>query len=63
MDFSKAQKNEYPIEGIKCTVEQCYYNTCDGGCTASAIEVGGAGSSEKCTDCKTFTKEEHQSKR
>lgn len=58
MDFSKPQKTDYPIEGVKCTVEQCYYNTNDGGCTASAIEVGGLGKSEKETDCKTFSKKE-----
>lgn len=57
MDFNKPQKTDYPIEGVKCTVDQCYYNTKDGGCSASMIEVENAKGSAK-TDCHTFTKED-----
>lgn len=56
MDFDKPKKTDYPIEGVKCTVEECYYNTLDGGCSASMIEVTSSKGANK-TDCQTFTQD------
>ncbi|MBQ7717879.1 MAG: DUF1540 domain-containing protein [Clostridia bacterium] len=54
MKFNKPLKTDYPIEGVKCTVEGCYYNTQDGGCSAAMIEVANAKGAAK-TDCQTYT--------
>lgn len=54
MSFDKPQKTDCPIEGVKCTVDNCFYNSCDCGCTASMIEVSNSRTGSK-TDCETFT--------
>lgn len=43
------------IQGVKCDVENCYYNDCRTHCTANEIAVGphGADSSAQ-TLCATF---------
>ena len=51
--FDKPQKTDSCLDGVKCNVEDCYYNSQDCGCKASKIEVSNSmlGTS---TDCKTY---------
>ena len=48
------------IKGIKCNVQNCYYQDCDTYCTANEIAVGprSADSSSE-TLCATFKPKEH----
>ncbi|MCK9480104.1 MAG: DUF1540 domain-containing protein [Firmicutes bacterium] len=53
--MKKSHDNERTIEGIKCIVDNCSYNTLDGKCTASTIEVVPRDASNYDeTDCATF---------
>lgn len=51
----KANKNNSPIEGVKCVVNTCSYHMTGDYCTAEKIEIQqrNASSSEE-TGCATF---------
>lgn len=43
------------LRDVKCSVESCHFNDCDGKCTASEIEVSPcSGSGCEGTLCATF---------
>lgn len=53
------QQNGETLNNVKCVVESCFFNTCDGKCTANAIEVKPRGIfGETGTDCATFVERE-----
>jgi hypothetical protein len=51
------QKMDHPNDGIKCSVDTCYYYMNGDFCSARKIQVGphGAANAEQ-TDCNTFQK-------
>jgi len=55
--FMTVQKMDHPNDGIKCSVDTCYYYMNGDFCSAPRIHVGphGASSSDQ-TDCNTFRK-------
>ncbi len=51
------QPNENPdvLRDVKCSVESCHFNDCDGNCTADEIEVSPcSGTGCEGTLCATF---------
>ena len=51
---NRPEKTEKCLGGVKCNVQDCYFNSHDCGCKASCIEVDNSmlGMS---TNCKTYT--------
>ncbi len=53
------QQNGNTLDNVKCVVDSCCFNTCNGECTANAIEVKPRGVfGETGTDCATYIKRE-----
>lgn len=52
----RVDKNEAPLDGVKCVVNTCQYHEQGDYCTAEAIEIQprNATSTEE-TDCATFS--------
>ncbi|MDD6308687.1 MAG: DUF1540 domain-containing protein [Clostridia bacterium] len=47
------------LRNVKCGVDCCCFNTCDGKCTAESIEVTPRGATgHEGTDCATFIERE-----
>ncbi len=48
-------QNREALHDVKCSVESCHFNDCDGKCTAEEIEVSPcSGSGCEGTLCATF---------
>jgi len=51
----KPNKNNETLNGVKCMVETCKFNTYNGGCTASEIKVQPSVTlGQEEPDCATF---------
>ncbi len=56
MSCCKPEKTGKALCGIKCSVDSCYYNNCDGCCTAKSIDVNVKNSNgNRSADCTTYT--------
>ncbi|HZJ57453.1 MAG TPA: DUF1540 domain-containing protein [Clostridia bacterium] len=54
MEKHVSRKN-HPLEGVKCTVDSCYYNSGGIRCNAASIEIQPPGAIDtEETDCVTF---------
>lgn len=52
---SKVSKTDKTLKDVKCVVDSCYYNTRDGKCQASKIEVAPEGSpTNESISCVTY---------
>ena len=55
MQHNRAQKNNQPLQGVKCVVNTCEYYQQGDKCIASAIEVQPQNAQNtQETDCTTF---------
>ena len=48
-------KQDQKLNGVNCTVDECYYHKSGDACTATSIKVGGASCTcSDDTECATF---------
>lgn len=54
--MAQVQKADQSLNGVKCSVDSCYFNDQKECCMASEIKIAyHAKTSDRKTDCSTFT--------